>query len=283
MKKKPVKSKKLAGAKGSLSALYFDPEDLVIVIEPSHPLYDERSALVPSEEFCSNLDAFGILEPVIVQKNTENGGVEVVAGRQRVLAARLVNKKRKKEGRPLLQVPVIPKRGLSAGDLMGIMVSENEHRADDDVMTKALKMQRFLNLGRSEEQAAVVWGVSVSSIKNMVGLLDASRPIQKALSERRIKASAAYKLSKLAPEEQKKRLAQIEGVKEKKRAKKVREIVDGRPLLRGKKEIEAALTMVENEENIREQDRQIAVWTMRWVLGEETLARFVGAARETGT
>lgn len=284
------KSRKFAGAKGSLSALYFDPEDLTIVTDPKHPLYDERAELEPSEEKILNIQNFGIIHAVVVQRNAETGAVEIVAGRQRVKAAREANKRLKKLGLPPIQVPVIPKRGLDAGELMGIMVSENEHRNDDDVMVKAKKMQRYLNLGRSVEQAAVVWGVSVSSIKNTVGLLDSSKPLRKALREGKVKPSAAYKLSKLAPEEQKAKVEQIEKAQEesvkksgKDDKKKTREIVDGAPVMRGKKEIEKTLAMIDTVDEIRESDRQVAGWALRWVLGEETLSRFVGTTRETGT
>jgi ParB family chromosome partitioning protein len=292
--KKPTKpgkaGKKLAGSQGSISALLYDPEDLVIVTDPKHPLFDERTELELEESFILNIQNFGCIEPVVVSRDTETGKILVVAGRQRVKAAREANKRLKKLGKSTIQVPVILKRGLDAGDLMGIMVSENEQRTDDDVMVKAKKMQRYLDLGRSAEQAAVLWGVSVSSIKNTVGLLDSSKPLRKALREGKVKASAAYKLARMSPEEQKKKVEEIEAAQSesikkdgKDDKKKTREIVEGRPQLRGKKEVEECLVMIESVNEISGQDRQIAVWVLRWMLGEETLARFVGAARETGT
>src|SRR5260370_22697219 len=285
-KNSPEKSKKLAGSTGSLSALWFDPEKLKIVTDPLNSLFDERACVEPSDEMIANVNFLGIIEPVIVQKNVETGEVEVVAGRQRVKAAIRPTEQRKKQGLELLRVPVMPKRGLGVSELMAVMVSENEQPRDDDPTSKARKMQRYLDTGRSLDDAAILWGVSTSSIKNQLSLLEGSRQLQKAVSSGKVKASAAYKLSKLEPEEQKVKLAQIESVSEKPgkvRRKKTREIVEGVPSLRGKKEIEECLTMIENSDDVREQDRQICVWTLRWVLGEETLARFVGEKRETGT
>ena len=230
------------GASGKKDVLLFDPEDLVLVDDVSSAIYDERVKLPVSESLVLNIMTYGILEPVLVRKNQESGKTEVVAGRQRVKACREANKRLKKQGAEQHRVPAIVKRGDPA-TLMGVMVSENEQREDDTPLGRAKKVARFMDLGRSEDEAAVMMGVSKASIKNMLGLLDAPAAVRKAVESGAITSSDGYKLAKLEPEEAAKRVEKLKteaprtpGKKRSSNGAKAREIVDGKKRKKAKSE-----------------------------------------------
>ncbi|WP_330996353.1 hypothetical protein [Burkholderia gladioli] len=76
-------SKDAYGAKGKGNLLDFDPDDLTLVVDESHPLYDERVHWPLDEAMVRNIDFQGVLQPIEVSKNPETGATEVVTGRQR--------------------------------------------------------------------------------------------------------------------------------------------------------------------------------------------------------
>ncbi len=118
------------GASGKTNALKFDPENLHLVTDKSHPLYDERVHLPIDEGMVLNIKELGVLEPIIVWKDPETGLTCVVVGRQRVKHTIEANKLLLKEGKDPLFVPGVVKRG-SANQMAKYMVSENEIRRPD--------------------------------------------------------------------------------------------------------------------------------------------------------
>jgi ParB family chromosome partitioning protein len=101
-------------------------------------------------------------------------------------------------------------------------------------MNRAKKAQRYIDLGRDEKEIAVLFGVSESTIKNMLKLLDAPAAVRNAVDAGKITTSDAYKLAREEPEEAKKRVAELiekaprtPGKKRSKNAKKARAIVRG--------------------------------------------------------
>lgn len=192
------------GAIGRSDLLYFDPDDLVLVTDKSHPLYDERVSLPLDESMVKNIMVKGVIEPVTVRKNGEADGkpiVEIVFGRQRVKNAREANRRLTAEGKQPIRVPGVFKRG-DDGDLFGLMISENEIRKDDSPVNRAKKIQRYLDMGRSVEDAAVTFGLEVQSVKNILGILDCADDVQKAMEQGQVPASAAKEFAKMPRERQ---------------------------------------------------------------------------------
>jgi ParB family chromosome partitioning protein len=233
----PKASRDSLNAKGKRDAYMFDPEDLILVTDEKHPLYDERVNLPVNEALVLNLlhapDGVpqGIIEPITVVRNPESGKVEVAVGRQRVKAAREANKRLKKKGQEPIRVPAMIARA-NAYKAMGILISENEHRQDDTPLGRARKAQRYLELGRDEKEIAVLFGISEASVKNMLALLDAPAAVRHAVEAGKITMSDGYKLAKLDPSEAKEKVvALIEhaprtpGKKRSKNGKKAREIM----------------------------------------------------------
>ncbi|WP_369707599.1 ParB N-terminal domain-containing protein [Klebsiella variicola] len=94
------------GASGKSNVLFFEPENLHLVTDTTHPLYDERVHLPLNEAVILNIMELGVLEPIIVWKDPETGKTCVVAGRQRVKNAKEANARRKRAGLESWPVPV---------------------------------------------------------------------------------------------------------------------------------------------------------------------------------
>lgn len=177
-----------AVGKGNL--LRFNPEDLTLVTDPEHPLYDERVHLPLREETVLNIMHAGVIEPITIRKNKETGDIEVVAGRQRVKHAIEANKRLKKEGREPITVNGI----VEGGDddrAQFVMASENEHRQDDTPLGRAQKMQRMLQRGVAEQVVAVAFGCTVQTVKQATSLLSATAAVQTAVERGQVGVAAA--------------------------------------------------------------------------------------------
>lgn len=267
--------KKAWGALGRGDLLFFDPEDLVEVHDKKSVLYDERIHLGLDEPHIANVMEVGIIEPIVVRKNGENDKgpiIEVVDGRQRRRWAIEANKRLKKQGKELIRVPAITRKGDDA-DMFGLMITLNEIRKADDAMTRAHKLKRYLDMGRTEEDAALRFGKSIATIKNLLSLLDAGPEVQEAVSKGKISIQAAKQLVAIPKEEQPKALEEVLGAghgpaalekagkirgkrgKVRKREVKTRaQIKEMRTLLEAKKTSEAA---------------QIGAAMCAWMLGED--------------
>jgi len=196
-----------------LNAFGMNPDDLVVVAwdtedGPEHPLYDERAQLPVDEALVIDIMAQGVLEAVLVRKNGDE--VEVVAGRQRVKCAREANKRLKKEGRDLVRVPCMVRKG-DDGQMLGVSIAENELRQSDPLTVKAQKLVRYLGAGRSEKEAAVRFGVSLQTITNWGRMGDLDKVVVKAIEEKKVPASAGYGLAALSREEQRVELEKLLG------------------------------------------------------------------------
>lgn len=128
------------GASGKTNVLNFEPENLHLVTDKTHPLYDERVHLPIEEGMVLNIAELGVLEPIIVWKDPETGLTCVVVGRQRVKHTLEANKLRLKEGKEPLLIPGVVKRG-SANQMAKYMVSENEIRRPDTPLGGLKKCQ----------------------------------------------------------------------------------------------------------------------------------------------
>lgn len=201
-------SKDVYGAKGKTNVLMFDPEDLLLVTDPKSPLFDERVNLPVSEALVRNIMHHGVLETIIVRKNPETGKTEVVAGRQRVKATREANVRLAAQGCETICIPATVRRG-DDGSLAGVMVSENEIREDDTPLGRAKKMERLLALGKSEDDLAVLFGCTKTTVKNTLALLECCADVRKAVEKGEINVTAAYDLSKQDVDGQKATLSKM--------------------------------------------------------------------------
>jgi ParB family chromosome partitioning protein len=266
------------GASGQSKVLHFKPEDLTLVKSEKHALYDDRVAQDIAEEFICNIDFYGILEPVVVRRNTEDGKIEVVAGRQRVRAAIEVNKRRKKRGEKLLLVPAIVNRGDDLR-MMGVMASENEGRVANTPMQRATLIQRMLNHGMDERSISVAMNISVATVKNLLGLMEAPAAVRAAVQSGKVSAAVGYKLSRLPAAEAKAKLTEATTVAPKVpgrrtgAGRKQMEVVTGvtaTVLSKSRSEIESLKDSIEDHSRLAGEIKRVMVAVCDWVLGDPT-------------
>ena len=237
----PKASRDALKAKGKSDIWYFDPNDVVLVEDKTSPVYDERvhntfnESLVQSMMYAPDgVTPQGVLEILNGSRNPETGKVEITDGRQRTLACREANKRFKKQGLPPLRLPVHLKR-VNDSQRMAMMIATNEGRTEDSPMNRALKAQRYINLGHDEKEVAKLLCTSESTVKNLLRLLDAPAVVRQAVNSGKVSVSDGYKLARAEPEEAREKLAKLlteaprtPGKKRSPNAKKAREVM-GRP------------------------------------------------------
>lgn len=184
----------------------FDPEDLVLIEDKDHPLYDERIHLEVDESMIRNVMTHGVIQPIVVVKMANEP--VVLAGRQRVKAALHANERLTADGQAPIKVPAVVRRGRD-GDLFAVSVSENELRSDDSPLVRADKALRLLNMGRTEEEVAIAFGVSAVTIRNWLKLTELHGAVQHAVDGGEISATAAIQLHGLETKEQKAKLKKL--------------------------------------------------------------------------
>ncbi|HHT8903037.1 TPA: ParB/RepB/Spo0J family partition protein [Burkholderia cenocepacia] len=249
------------GAAGKSNVLFFDPETLMLITDPAHPLFDRRALLPYDEAMVRNIRHRGVLETILVHKDPETGEVIVVDGRRRVIAAREANRRLRDAGEAPIMVPALPKRGKQA-DLAGMMIATNEHREHDSPINRAEKMQRLRDLGYDDEQIAAEFRIEPPTVAASLRLLDCTAAVRDALEADQITVSHALKLAKLSPELQREKVAAViaaaEGKEghEKARAQKAALTGDAAPRMRTRKQIESELAQATGER----------AEALRWVL-----------------
>jgi ParB family transcriptional regulator, chromosome partitioning protein len=238
-------AKKNCNAEGRDDLLWFDPEKLVVVEDQNHPLYDSRVNLPIDESMILDVMYRGVHTPIQVRRNgTGDDGkpiVEVVAGRQRVKACREANKRLREQGKEPYWVPARLRRGQDA-DMFGLLVSENTHRRNDGPVVKAQKIEKYLSLGRSQEEACVTFGLGLQMLKQYLVILDCVPEVQAAIDGSKLPVSVGKDFAAMKREDQGAALAKMlaagvnKGAKAAAAVKKLKQgksIDDIRPRTRG--------------------------------------------------
>lgn len=173
-----------------------------------HHLYDRRILKPLNDEFKDDIFAHGVDTPITITKI--DGITVVVAGRRRVRAARLANKRRVEQSLPLVKIRCAVKRDTMLG-LLGTMIRENEGRDDDDVTAKIEKLKRYLNFGATVELASADFNVGLQTIKNWLAYEDnAVNATKKAVESGKISQTNGAALARIKdPEQQKKALDEV--------------------------------------------------------------------------
>lgn len=199
---------------------YEDPETIIIVgldtqeEDKTSPLYDERIDMGLSEELISSIREHGVQQNVVALE--KNGKLVCVDGRQRVRAARELNRRLVKDGASkddLVRVPVTRYASNGVG-LMGLGIALNEIRYQDPVPVKAQKLQRYLNLGRSMEDAARAFGVKVQTLKNWQAIMKLEDDLQEQVADGTLSVNAAVDLAQMEPQQQKEVAEKVKEAKE---------------------------------------------------------------------
>jgi ParB/RepB/Spo0J family partition protein len=182
----PSTTKTAFGAQRGKSVLLFDPEDLIIELDETKPLYQRRGLEAPDEAMVATIKTTGVIEPVIVVRG-EDGRPYVAAGTRRTVAARLANKELKKEGLPTKLIPAVY-RDEKGAEGIALKIIENSQRLDLTISQRAEEARLALAAGYDEGQVAGWFGVSKRVVSPMARLrrletfLDDSRdPVEAGL------------------------------------------------------------------------------------------------------
>ena len=188
----------IEGAKKEITFLV-PPEAVTIVNDEASVLFDERADQPLDQALVDSIVKNGVMVPTIVRKN---GDVwELVDGRQRHRAITEANKILKKSKQ---DTHLLPCRTFKGDDLalMEVMISTNALRVDDEPSKQAVKMQRAIEFGATEEDLARLWGVNKQTIKNRLIILDCTKKVQQAVDQQRIPETAVRELAKIDRKEQ---------------------------------------------------------------------------------
>lgn len=267
MKKTATENKK--SPIGSVTQSYFvEPEKLVIIGLDTphkvgeHPLFDERAFLPLDENMVLNVMMYGVTQEILVRR--EGDQYLVILGRQRTKWAREANKRLRAEGKEPLKVKCSIRRCDDATAL-GLLIAENEVRQADSPVARARKLDAFLAMGRSEQDAAITFGVSLATIKARLSLLELAPEVQDKVSNGKLGMYDAIALKDLPRDEQVK--AADQKVEAKATGKKAPRVAGERPRTTtrpGKREV-LAMAREMSKGTWCGSDVQLA---MLWAMGE---------------
>lgn len=137
--------------------------------EPNQPR--QRYARKPMEELAASIRARGVLQPILVRKESE-GLYRIIAGERRWRAA---------ERAGLEEVPVVVKE-ISEDEVFEVALIENIQREDLSPVEEALAYQRLLSeYGLTQEDLATRVGKDRSTITNSLRLLRLPNGVKGAL------------------------------------------------------------------------------------------------------
>jgi ParB family chromosome partitioning protein len=177
-----------------------DPEEVFVITDPKHPLYDERVHMPTPQWLIDSIAAKGVRTAITIRKNGDR--LEVVVGRQRVRAARLVNKQRKAQGLKPIRIPAYLERGVDDKNLISDIITENEHRTPDEILVKASKAARAIRFGSSIGEVAKDFRVTPETVENWLKLLDLHPKISAAVARGEVKYTVAMRLARLPRQRQ---------------------------------------------------------------------------------
>jgi ParB family chromosome partitioning protein len=155
----PVRPTEQAKAGGDLDQIV--PIERVVP-NPDQPRRDfEQTEL---EELAASISEHGIIQPLIVRKQTGDGGrFEIVAGERRWRAAQIAK---------LHEIPVVV-RQFSDAEVLEIAIIENIQRSDLNPVEEALGYKQLQDrFGHTQDQLAKQLGKSRSHVANLVRLLN---------------------------------------------------------------------------------------------------------------
>ena len=133
----------------------------------------------------------------------------------------------------------------------------------DTPLGRAKKMADALERGHDEDDLALMFGVSIQTVRATLSLLDATQAVKDAVESGTVTVTQARQLGTLPPEEQRAKVAEIEqataGTTGHEKARRQRAVLgETKPRLKSRKEITKALEGATGD----------YAAALRWVLGE---------------
>lgn len=200
------------GPKGKKSAVdaprknYFVVDPFAVVVigkdtadDEKHPLFDPRINLPIDEAMVANIMYYGVLKPVEVTKDGDR--LVVVDGRRRVLHARIAKQRQIERGDEPVGLPIILRKGDDA-HLFGVSRTHNAFHSSDGPLTNAYNARRMIDMGKTEAEVALTFGVTLQAVKNWLQLLSAHKDVIDAVKTELLTFTAAMHIAALSKAEQ---------------------------------------------------------------------------------
>ena len=294
LQKTPKDSRQVHGAAKKGDVFRIDPEKLTFVTDPTAPGYNPGVLVEPTEAFVRNVDYYGVLTPIRVCRNTETGQTEVIYGVKRTKALRIANKRRIERGQEPHLMPMIVQRSVHGAEAAGMIITENEQRQATTASNRAEMAARMMDHGASHEDVGIAMGMDAAQVKNLLAFGEAPAFVRKAVDGEQITLTNGIKAAKLAikdgPEAGRKLVEKLiaeaprtPGKKRSPNSRKAREIVDGAPVMRSKKEIvQMKASLISGQITFggpSEERARVIVEVLAWVLGEGVLTGIDEPAR----
>lgn len=195
-------------SRGTLTYLY--PDDLTVVVDPAHPLYDPRVEWPLDLAKVADIRERGVMHPILIRENGEDAKgrpiLEVIDGRRRVLHAREVNKGLKNGSR--IRVPVVFAHG---DDIQMVLhaIALNANREDETVHSRAVKVQKVIKLGATVEDVAKALCTTTKTVGVLLAYLNLHKNVQKAIDAGQIPVGSIASFAKVPREEQEAMLEKV--------------------------------------------------------------------------
>lgn len=190
-------------------------------------------------KLCDSIKVSGIIQPIIVRKNTN--GYEIIAGERRFRAAQMAG---------LENVPVL-ERTATDDEMLELALVENIHRSNLNPIERAKAYQRFITtFSLTQVDAAKRLGENRTVVSNHLRLLDLPQEIKQMLVEENLSMGHARAILSLPSDELRRKLANRAmagrlSVREVERL--VRKYLDGKTEPKEKKEKEAHIVDLERQ------------------------------------
>lgn len=208
--------KALAKARSDIYS--FDPRDLILIGvdhgDSKHALYDRRVHNLPDERMVASLAEDGQIEPIVFRIEEIEGkwAPVVVEGRQRVINARELTRRRAEKNEPPFLLKAVKNETAKGSDhkAIAVMVSANAIRTQYSELEEAeLAGKMMSEFGYSEEDAAKKFGVSVATLRRRMAVAAATDEVRHAYGSGEIPMAAAVELAKLQPAQQREAVVEV--------------------------------------------------------------------------
>ena len=177
-------------------------KEMLLRIEEVHGNPDQpRKHFEPEalQELTDSVRHFGILQPLLVQRDEKLGGYQIIAGERRYRAAQAAG---------LKEIPVLV-RDYSSQQVAEISIIENVQRADLNPIEEAMAYQMLIrDYGLTQEEVADKVSKSRTTITNALRLLKLAEGARELLMEGKISSGHARALLAVEDEDDQDALAE---------------------------------------------------------------------------
>ena len=205
-------AKTWAGDKGTnkVDTFWFDPDDVVIVADPSDPsgCYRKSAHHKPRKDLLALFGAFGWIESSIVVLRKDGDRFLVEAGNDRVISLREYNRLAREEGKEPLRMLCARGRG-GPEQVTGVVVGENMGRRIPTPSEQAEAWGRLIAIGKSDREIAAMDGVPLAEVRARLAILETSPTVRAKIDSGELPPSAAPALARKSSSKQEEIVAKL--------------------------------------------------------------------------